>query len=155
MAWQYQFVNADLSPRPPLPRGEGEQTGKTGLTRRHKDTKENHRKAGNHKGCPYKYKMEARGRRFRALRYNIPLVSNLARCYPADGSEVGGFSVLIRPALKQCRAAFVPRAQLFVVATEMVHGKTGPAPSGAVLFGPFSWAYVEKGRKENESWWES
>ena len=29
-------------------------------------------------------------------------------------------------------------------ATEVVHGKTGPAPSGAVLFGPFSWAYKKK-----------
>jgi hypothetical protein len=27
----------------------------------------------------------------------------------------------------------------------VVHGKTGPAPSGAVLFGPFSWAYKKKG----------
>ena len=31
-----------------------------------------------------------------------------------------------------------------VVTTEVVHGKTGPAPSGAVLFGPFSWAYKKK-----------
>jgi hypothetical protein len=32
-----------------------------------------------------------------------------------------------------------------IYATEVVHGKTGPAPSGALLFRPFSWAKQEKG----------
>ena len=28
--------------------------------------------------------------------------------------------------------------------TKEIRGKTGSAPSGAVLFGPFSWAYKKK-----------
>ena len=28
--------------------------------------------------------------------------------------------------------------------TKEIRGKTGPVPNGAVLFGPFSWAYKKK-----------
>ncbi len=33
---------------------------------------------------------------------------------------------------------------------EVVHGKTGPAPSGAVLFGPFSYANKKKDEEKNK-----
>jgi len=35
----------------------------------------------------------------------------------------------------------------FILVAEEIHGKTGPAPSGAVLFGPFSLAKKKKGVK--------
>ena len=31
-----------------------------------------------------------------------------------------------------------------ICGSEVIHGKTGPPPRGAVLFGPFSYAYKKK-----------
>ena len=31
-----------------------------------------------------------------------------------------------------------------IYASEVIHGKTGPLPKGAVLFGPFSYAHKKK-----------
>ena len=64
---------------------------------------------------------------------------------PPGGGD-GGFSTLFRPALKHRGAGFVHRAQLLVYAADEIRGKTGPAPSGALLFCPFSWAIQEKGQ---------
>ncbi len=62
------------------------------------------------------------------------------------GCGVVGFSTLIRPALKHLAAVFVCRAQSPVYAPSEIRGKTGPAPIGALLFRPFSWAMQEKGQ---------
>ena len=69
--------------------------------------------------------------------------------HPPGGGD-GGFSVLIRTAQKQSESNWVLRPRSLVCATEVVHGKTGPAPSGAVLFGPFSWAYKKKDEEKIE-----
>ena len=63
---------------------------------------------------------------------------------------VGGFSTLFRSALNHRGVVFVRRAQLFVFATGDIRGKTGPAPSGAVLFGPFSYANKKKDEEEEK-----
>ncbi len=33
---------------------------------------------------------------------------------------------------------------------EAIRGKTGPVPNGAVLFGPFSWAYKKKDKEKKK-----
>ena len=62
-------------------------------------------------------------------------------------AEVGVLSALIRPAMRStvCTLEGLRRAPNFHLSgDEAIRGKTGPAPSGAVLFGPFSWAYKKK-----------
>ena len=39
-------------------------------------------------------------------------------------------------------------------APEEIRGKTGPAPSGALLFGPFSYAHKKKDKEERKLVWE-
>ena len=56
----------------------------------------------------------------------------------APGSGVGGFSAPIRPAVSPRVYSGGLRAMSHDFSTEEIRGKTGSAPSGAVLFGPFS-----------------
>ena len=35
---------------------------------------------------------------------------------------------------------------IHICGSEVIHGKTGPPPRGALLFRPFSWAQQEKGQ---------
>ena len=59
-------------------------------------------------------------------------------------AEEGGFSVLIRKAQTPRVSFTARRAHAPVFTREAIRGKTGPVPNGAVLFGPFSWAYKKK-----------
>ena len=77
----------------------------------------------------------------KTVRLSLPINS-----WPSGGGD-GGFYVLIRTVPKQSEADWVLRPHSFVSAPEVVHVKTGPAPSGAVLFGPFSLARKKKGVK--------
>ena len=63
--------------------------------------------------------------------------------------------MLIRPTASLGVAVPVTGRPIPIYARDVVHGKNGPAPSGlpaaqyvaqagAVLFGPFSWAYKKK-----------
>ena len=38
-----------------------------------------------------------------------------------------------------------------VYASEVIHGKTGPLPKGALLFGPFSYAHKKKDVKRKKT----
>ena len=63
-------------------------------------------------------------------------------------AEEGGFSVLIRKAQTPGVSFTARRAHAPVFTREAIRGKTGPVPNGAVLFGPFSWAYKKKDVKK-------
>ena len=65
-------------------------------------------------------------------------------------AEEGGFSVLIRKAPPPGVSFIARRAQALEFTPEAIRGKTGPVPNGAVLFGPFSWAYKKKDRKKKK-----
>ncbi len=67
--------------------------------------------------------------------------------YRAPGCWVGGFSALFRSALKRHVTSYVRRAQSPAYYTDVIRGKTGSAPSGAVLFGPFSYANKKKDKE--------
>ena len=73
-----------------------------------------------------------------------------------SGGGVGGFSVLIRKAPPPGVSFTARRAQAPVFTREAIRGKTGPVPNGAVLFGPFSWAYKKKDvKKRLTTGWQS
>ena len=77
-----------------------------------------------------------------------PLVSFIPR---ATGGGVGGFSALIRSALSPIFARLVSRAPALEISVAAIRGKTGPVPNGAVLFGPFSWAYKKKDEEKTKA----
>ena len=56
----------------------------------------------------------------------------------------GGFSVLIRSAPMFWCTSGSRRPPSCIRPSEGIHGKTGPLPKGAVLFGPFSYAHKKK-----------
>ena len=68
-----------------------------------------------------------------------------------NGPGVGGFfrvnpvSTFVRVYLQ----GYVEHA-IFIIATGVIHGKTGPVPNGAVLFGPFSLARKKKDEEEKK-----
>ena len=78
-----------------------------------------------------------------ALTLNI--IIELQFSHRAAGG-VGGFSALFRLAPLHEACLRVRRTDVYVTATGVIRGKTGPAPSGALLFRPFSWAMQEKGQ---------
>ncbi len=55
--------------------------------------------------------------------------------------------------MNQRAAVFVRRVQSLVYATDEIRGKTGSAPSGAVLFGPFSYAHKKKDEEKKKVDW--
>ena len=149
-----------LSPGP-LSRGRGDQNQASAFgrnpksdhaeTQRHNETQMVifETPGGNHKGCPYEYGMDAGRRGFRALRVQHRFRNERRTVLSGVRLRSGGFfradpSI----ALRHRGIGFVRRAQSFVFASGVIHGKTGPAPSGAVLFGPFSWAYKKKDEEE-------
>ena len=69
--------------------------------------------------------------------------------FPPGGGD-GGFSVSIRSALRYWYCLRVCRAQAPVFTSQAIRGKTGPAPSGAVLFGPFSYANKKKDEEKKK-----
>ena len=83
----------------------------------------------------------------RATHGSIPTNTRLA----CPVAEEGGFSVLIRKAPPPGVSFTARRAQAPVFTREAIRGKTGPVPNGAVLFGPFSWAYKKKDEEKTKA----
>ena len=83
-----------------------------------------------------------------------PLVSFIPL---ATGGGVGGFSALIRSStVAHCLPRLVSRAPALEISVAAIRGKTGPVPNGAVLFGPFSWAYKKKDEEKRlTTGWQS
>ena len=57
---------------------------------------------------------------------------------------MGGFSVLFRSSPSAGVPGGLVGRLIDIRAPEVIHGKTGPVPNGAVLFGPFSYANKKK-----------
>ncbi len=90
-------------------------------------------------------------------RIDVKNIINILRFSQRATGGVGGFSALFRSAPLHQACLPVGRADVYVTATGVIRGKTGPAPSGlpapsrarqagALLFRPFSWAMQEKGQ---------
>ena len=58
---------------------------------------------------------------------------------------------MIRSALSPIFARLVSRAPTLEISVAAIRGKTGPVPNGAVLFGPFSWAYKKKDEEKTKA----
>ncbi len=69
----------------------------------------------------------------------------------ANGCGVVGFSAPFRLAPLPGGCLRVRRARVYVPVTGVIRRKTGSAPSGAVLFGPFSWAYKKKDEEQRRT----
>ena len=126
------------------------------------------RKAGDHKGRPYNFEgsrqrsalsrqleSKTKDKRQKAKRRNHSdsLRQSWLECLSPARWWGRGFSARVRSARKSGNACKGFRATAHLLSTEAIRGKTGPAPSGAVLFGPFSWAYKKKDEGKKKVDW--
>ena len=117
------------NPSPPNPlshRERGRKTKKTGLTQRHEGTEKNSQP--------------------RAVQTQIQTGILATRTHDRPEVELGFLPCHSAHLRKPGVPGGLVGHPIPICTTEAIHGKTGSAPSGALLFRPFSWAMQEKGQ---------